>query len=703
MEFYPNRGSRTLCDSHGRMLEEGSAITADVIAESGARTIRRGSELPYEFSERQRRRAPGILFPVHRPNGDTSWSFRPDRADPERPGHKYEAPCKARGAAGNVLGVLPSQRHLIADTGVPVVFVEGQKKQLSLISATRAAGVELLVVAVSGVWNWLSDGEPIADLADIPLEGRGVTIMYDSDLLRNESVQQGGGRLAEYVQGRGATAYITYFEDAPDGSKVGADDFFAREPGGTLAELRMLTRRYDPEDFVRVRLSRSERLRAMLEDLERQYAAMPAAKIGECSDRATMREAIRRCRQHGKPEARGIVVRLPVRPLAIKTRLGRQGQANSLRRLQAAGYLERIEEPPHKTESHGAAYLLKASTETLGRAESGHYRRERPQHNASQEEGEEGKPHRNADMYTGVHSARASCAAVPELRHSKVIHTWAYRWGRRVVVDSEFVYRLGKTRWEILAYLVDAGGEATEAELLERFGSKSTRPRDFHRRKVAPLMGFRYSRDKRTGQERRLETGPEIVSCDEMGVVRILAEWRGALEEHRKQTGELEDNAHQEQRLRGQSKAYRGRDRTPADEQPNPLLGKERNRRNVAARKREDRQRWVEEQRQKVGMTAATFLADEVDGEYGVRFGDAAERWRNLHGGAVSELWRAAHYGPFVLRRVDGDLFIDPEPSEAGGARPEPPDDPMKHPLACECLDCSARAPSYARAFGGAA
>jgi hypothetical protein len=33
----------------------------------------------------------------------------------------------------------------------------------------------------------------------------------------------------------------------------------------------------------------------------------------------------------------------------------------------------------------------------------------------------------------------------------------------------------------------------------------------------------------------------------------------------------------------------------------------------------------------------------------------------------------------------------------------DPPDDPMKHPLACECLDCSARAPSYARAFGGAA
>ena len=70
-------------------------------------------------------------------------------------------------------------------------------------------------------------------------------------------------------------------------------------------------------------------------------------------------------------------------------------------------------------------------------------------------------------------------------------------------------------------------------------------------------------------------------------------------------------------------------------------------------------------------MTAATFLADEIDGEYGVRFGDAAERWRNLHGGAVSELWRAAHYGPFVFRRVQGDLFIDPEPP-VGNLEPKP-------------------------------
>jgi hypothetical protein len=704
--------SARLSDAHRLQLEEGSAIARDVLKESGARTITRGGELPGVFSERQRRRGRGILFPVHRPNGETSWSFRPDRVDPDRPGHKYEAPCKARGGPGNVLGVLSRQRHLIAEAGVPVAFVEGQKKQLSVISAARAAGVEVLVVAISGVWNWMADGEPIPDLADIPLEGRRAVVTYDSDLLRNESVQDAAKRFAEYLEGRGAAAFVTYFRDKPDGSKVGADDFFAG--GGTFAELRMLTRRYDPADFARVRLSRSERLRGMLEDLHRTYAAMPAAKVGECSDRATMREAMRRAEESGHLTERGIVVRLPVRPLSVKTRLGRQGQANSLRRLQTNGYMERIEEPPHKVEKRGAAYLLKASTRGPGRAESGQGREGGHQQKESLEQSARRKPDSYADSYAGVHSARASSAgAVPELRHSKVVHTWARRNGRRVVVDSDYVYRLAKPRQEVLMYLVDAGGAATEAELLERFGSKSTRPRDFYSRKIAPLVGWRYTRDKQTGAEREVETGPQIVAC-EGGVVRILPEWREALEEHRKQTGELEDNARQERDYRKQSKAYRERDKTPADKQPSPLRGKEETRRIFAESGKREKERWVEEQRQKVGETAATFLSDELGGISAVRFTDARQRWA-ARGGRVEDLRRAVLYGPWRFKReADGDLYVHHEAGQDRPAGPnerifrerqdsrepahKPPKLPPKvngvyqHGGACECWICAEEA-----------
>ncbi len=661
-----------LADAHRQVLEEGSAISPEVIAESGVRTVERGCELPEGFSGRQRRRGRGMLFPVDRPNGERSWCFRPDRIDPERPGHKYEQPCKALGGAGNTLGILPSQRHLLADKSATVIFVEGTKKQLALITALRAAGIHnVLVVAIVGVWNWLHEGgKPIPDMVDIPLEGRKVIIMFDSDVLITWQVQNAARRFAGYLEDRGAEVFMTYFHHKPDGSKMGADDFFAG--GGSLTELRMLTRRYDPDDFKRIRLSRSERLRAMLEDLHRTYAAMPAAKIGECSNRATMREARRRAAESGRVTDKGIVVRLPIRSMAIKTRLSTRSQSLSLKRLERDGYLERIEEPAHKVEKHGAAYLLKASTEGSGRAEGKQYGTEqRQQQNASQESAR-GKPDSYADLYAGVYLARAPSEGVPELRHSKVVHTWARRRNRRVVVDSDYVYRLAKPRQEVLMYLLDCeGGEATETELLDRFGSKSTRLRDFRRRKIEPLMGWRYTRDKGTGAERRLETGPQIVSC-EGGVVRILPEWREALEEHRRQTGELEDNERQKDNYRRQSKAYRNRDRTPADKQP-PLRGKEETRRIFAESAKRDKERWVEEQRQKVGETAATFLSDELAGISAVRYQDARQRWAR-RGGRVEDLRAAVLYGPWRFKREeDGDLYIHHE--DGPGNRPAGPNE----------------------------
>src|SRR5215210_1710732 len=146
MTSYPNPRSSTLSAEHRRILEDGSAILREVLEENDVRTITRGRQLPEGFSGRQRQRGPGILFAVTRPNGEMSYSFRPDASDPQKPGHKYEQPCKALGGPGNVLGVPAGQRHLVDDVRVPVVFVEGIKKMLSIASAARRAGVVVLVV-----------------------------------------------------------------------------------------------------------------------------------------------------------------------------------------------------------------------------------------------------------------------------------------------------------------------------------------------------------------------------------------------------------------------------------------------------------------------------------------------------------------------------------------------------------------------------
>src|SRR5215218_8511600 len=84
-----------LCDEHRRTLVEGSAIDPEIIAERGVRSVTKGrGHLPSVYSRRQKRRAPGILFTVHRPNGQTATIFRPDEPDPEHPGCKYEMECK---------------------------------------------------------------------------------------------------------------------------------------------------------------------------------------------------------------------------------------------------------------------------------------------------------------------------------------------------------------------------------------------------------------------------------------------------------------------------------------------------------------------------------------------------------------------------------------------------------------------------------
>jgi hypothetical protein len=144
-------------------------------------------------------------------------------------------------------------------------------------------------------------------------------------------------------------------------------------------------------------------------------------------------------------------------------------------------------------------------------------------------------------------------------------------------------------------YLLRTEGEATEAKLLQRFGGKRTAMRNFRRRKLAPLMGYRYTRDKETGKERRVETGVEMIEVVD-GMVRLLPQWREALERHREENGEIEDNRLQAERYRNQSQAYRERDKTPAGT-PGKLRGKEANRESL--RRVNEREREITRRRRK--------------------------------------------------------------------------------------------------------
>jgi len=512
------------------MLFKESGNSPEVVAERGVRTLRRGCELPEGFSWRQKRRGAGILFTIHRPNGKTSWSFRPDAPDSAKPGRKYEQPCKAYGGPGNVLDVHPSVRHLIDDMSVPVMFVEGIKKADAVTSAARAADVKVLVVAITGVWNWLSEGKPIPDMLDIPVDGRRTIVCFDSDMLRNANVQEAAGRLSEHLLSRGALTWITYLHDKPDGSKVGADDFFVA--GGTFAELKMLMRRYDPDDFVVVRLSRDERLQLALEDLERRFWESEWKGMGGHSARDVALKLIEAARRHGKIVDDGIRVKKAQGPLAIEAKVSSRTLWKALNRLEEWGFLYRDNEDrkPDKT----GAFVLRATVR--------HYGEDR------------GSADQVTELLQTFHRGALHLRA-PRLRWSRpkftpkrgvVEETRRVRQGVKLESRDRIV-RLGKIRGAILDVLDAAGGSATLQEVADALHRK--RARDIRRRNLPMLE----------------EAGILAVEDD---VVILADNWLEALEVQRKLGKEVEADELAAVRHRLKSRAFHNRHKVKVDEAP---------------------------------------------------------------------------------------------------------------------------------------
>jgi Domain of unknown function (DUF3854) len=513
-----------LSQKHEEMLFKESGIARDVVRERGVRTTSGGRELPKGSSWRQRRRGTGILFTVHRPNGGTSWSFRPDEPDPKDPGRKYEQPSKHYGGPGNVLDVHPRMRHLIDDTSVEITFVEGIKKADALTSQ----GV--LAVGITGVWNWLSDGEPIPDMLEIPVDGRRVNICFDSDMLHNPNVQDATRRLAEHLASRGADVWVTYLPDKPDGSKMGADDFIVA--GGTVSELKMLMRRYDPADFTLVRLSRDERLQLALEDLARRFWDFEWKGMGGHSARDVALKLIEAARRHGKVVDDGIRVTKAWGPLELEAKVSRRTLAKAINRLEEWGLLYRDNEG-RKLDKTGAFVL---------RANVNHYRRDRGAGEQATQFSEDS--HQGGLQLRAPRLRWSSPGSRP--RRGTVQGTRMVRKGvRRPPKDP--IKRLGKIRGAIVDVLDAAGGTADLQEIADAL--HRARPRDLRRRNLPMLE----------------EAGIVVVEGD---VLHLAEDWLEHLEDQRELGKEVETDELATRRHKLKSRAFHSRHQRPADEAP---------------------------------------------------------------------------------------------------------------------------------------
>ena len=176
----------TLDERHLNMLTEESAISPEIIAARGYRTIYQPSELElYGFSKSQRR-APGLLLPVHPTDGGDPllYIYRPDspRIRTNKAGDrkvlKYEIPS---GASIRV-DCPPVCQPRLKDPSIVLWITEGQKKADALASQGACA------LALLGVWNWRGTNEQggvtfLVDWDHVALNGRDVRLVFDSNTM----------------------------------------------------------------------------------------------------------------------------------------------------------------------------------------------------------------------------------------------------------------------------------------------------------------------------------------------------------------------------------------------------------------------------------------------------------------------------------------------------------------------------------------
>jgi Domain of unknown function (DUF3854) len=114
----------------------------------------------------------------------------------------------------------------------PLYVCEGEKKTL----AAQQAG--LSAVGIGGVWNWLSQGEPIDDLSLIEWNDREVTIIPDSDVFGRFDLLRAIYALGRELKALGANVVVAQIRQ-PGAAKVGLDDFLVA--GGVVNQLEVFS------------------------------------------------------------------------------------------------------------------------------------------------------------------------------------------------------------------------------------------------------------------------------------------------------------------------------------------------------------------------------------------------------------------------------------------------------------------------------
>lgn len=211
-----------LLQSHFEHLHQGSGIAIDVIRERGYRSVTNSADLAKLGFSKVQCHVPGILMPTWGVDGNPGENiYRPDIPRMDKRGRhiKYE---NAKGSSIR-LDCPPRCWAMLSDPSVSLWITEGIKKGDALVT------YGLCTVVLSGVWgfkgkNILGGVTFLADWDHIPLKGRKVYIVYDSDVTLKPQVQGALWRLTEHLRRRGTDIFHVILTSLK-GEKTGVDDY----------------------------------------------------------------------------------------------------------------------------------------------------------------------------------------------------------------------------------------------------------------------------------------------------------------------------------------------------------------------------------------------------------------------------------------------------------------------------------------------
>ena len=486
-----------LSRKHEYMLLHESGIDPGIAAERGYYTARSRPEVPEAFAGYQRRL--GLVVPMFSPDGVTrGWQLRPDK--PRKKGPKYETP----GGVSPVVDVHPRMLEEARHGDGPLLITEGAKTG----DAATSRGVCTVVLA--GVWMWCVPKvkpyrlKPCFD--HIRLEGREVFVAFDSDCMSKAGVQEALAALVAALEGRGAVVKAIYLPDAPDGSKQGVDDYLAA--GGTIKEMFMLARRFEPADFGWLRLSRNEELRARVDAAWSRWWGEDWCRIvgtGERSNsmrghscRDLAKVAIDEASRSGEVVEDGLRFTLAIRPWARLAATSKPTALKGIAHMEAEGWLRR--DYGDKAKEAPGSYVLLLGRSSLDQD--------------GKKQGQEGKVTQGLQASDpggkGLSAARLRWSA-PKFD----------REGDHVVRD--YIRRLGKRRGAII-------------DVLEKEG-------EMHINEVAEALRVSRARNLRRNLPMLEEAGIITVYGD---TVSLNPDWLEALENERKLKGEIRNDQGEE-------------------------------------------------------------------------------------------------------------------------------------------------------------